>query len=1326
MKALNLVLLLTLTLLGSQSSQAEQEKILFVHAAHSNIAKVNLIKQLAEPMSLNISHRPQTDLGDSREVSALFAKYDLVILDAASAKATEKHFAQYQDVISAVSTRVLAVKAPNNAKLRKGINAEEAKNLFNYYDNGGAKNFSRMLRYLQHLLLGQQTSLLPGPIIHPQAGIYHPSYKNLIFEGLDAYYSWREKTVAYQHTKDREKKPVIGLFIPRAAIESAQTRLIDTAIRQIEARGAEVLPVFYETGASKDAYRKLLQINGHTQVDTFINFRTLHFARQRKQEFEVLGRPVIQALTYFEGNQAAWENSAQGISANMMAFTLVLPETAGVIEPTIVAATDPKTGKTDVIDYQLEFLLDRALAHAKLATMANAEKKLTIMFWGDKDMGASFLNVPDSLRSISQRLNQEGYTLEAHKNDYFIDRANRILDPFYRDYELDRLLADDLAGLLPLEDYLAWFNTLPKTLRQSISDFWGDAEDNFMVIERGGEKSFVIPRIRNGNMLVMRQPPRGDSKDQDKLLYHTTTVPMNHYYLAAYYYAREYWGSDAIIHLGTHGSQEYLPGKERGLSRFDGGNLAIGALPVMYPFIVDDVGEAMQTKRRGSAVVISHMTPPYAAAGLQGVSADIHELMHQYKALDKGGVKRKTAAKIVDLCLEENFCKDLSLTQANIDADFDAFIAQLHDYLTELAAENQPLGLHSFGELPEQDLIISTLVQMLGKDFIEQARTFEREHHKPSHSRQEQALAEHEEHALESLELSDLAGFKTLRDFVVNNLDEQPLNTELKKAVLRGRDYYRNLQNIKELDNLSAGLSGRYIAAKTGGDPIRHPDSLPSGYNLYGFDPSRLPTKAAYDQGEELVEDLIANFYAENGHYPNKVAFSLWSIEAMRHYGVLESQALKAMGVKPLWSSDGRVVGTEIIPASELKRPRIDVVLSATGLYRDAFPNVMQRLAKAIQQVAELKENNNTLWTNSQKIKADLLSDGLSQDEAQYLSTVRIFSNASGQYGSGVDGPVFSSDSWDNDAKIADNYLARMGYAFGADPKRWGQAAQGLYGKQLSGTEIVAFSRSSNLYGMLTSDDPFEYFGSLALAVRNLDGKSPQMVISNLRDTSEGKMESAASFLAKELRTRNFNKRWVEHMQNEGYSGAITLADNLSNFWGWQVVDPNLVRADQWQEFYEVYVNDKLDLDINEWFEKVNPGAQAQLLERMLEAVRKEYWAADQVTLKAMIARHQALVSKYDLLVDNESLKEFVSQQAAGFGLNSPLPMAGANGAQASPSQSQEVSGQQLEKVEPPTLDKDLSNTLFYAFLFCLAALLAGAWRQAGYPTGFNSGVTKE
>jgi cobaltochelatase CobN len=314
-----------------------------------------------------------------------------------------------------------------------------------------------------------------------------------------------------------------------------------------------------------------------------------------------------------------------------------------------------------------------------------------------------------------------------------------------------------------------------------------------------------------------------------------------------------------------------------------------------------------------------------------------------------------------------------------------------------------------------------------------------------------------------------------------------------------------------------------------------------------------------------------------------------------------------------------------------------------------------------------------------------------------------------------VEDAVLASDTWENDSKIADLYLSRMGHFYGSDNSRWGQQLENinLYAKQLSGTDVAMFSRSSNVYGMISSDDPFEYFGSLAMAVRNLDGASPEMVISNLRDAKNPRAEGAAKFLAKELRTRNFHKRWVEEMMKEGYSGAVSLASHLNNFWGWQVVDPNLVRDDQWQESYEVYVDDKLELNIDEWFEQVNPASQAHMLERMLEANRKEYWQADEQTLKAIVERYVELVQQYDLFVDNEKLRTYVDQQAAGFGLNAlpapaePMPATSSAAAQ------QQVEGQKLEKVEQAQPDdSEWDRQLLLLFSACFIAIIIGGINQ--------------
>lgn len=1326
-------LILSLSLfIVSQLAWAEQQKILFVNGTHSITAKLTLLTEMAKEKGITIERKSQRDLGDMLSVHALFARYDLVVMEAVSVRESKEIYAQYAPVISKLKNKTIAINWLKGTNLRTGIDSNQAKRLHDYYDNGGAKNLGRMLDYFRYQLLSDDKQEVAGAIIYPEVGIYHPDYPNLVFPSLDKYLTWKNKKAG------NSNKRMVGVLMQRAQIESVQTKLVDATIAQLEQKNIIAVPFFFKLSRQVSDYNHLIQKNGATIIDLILNFRSIHWSSKRQKEFANFGVPVMQALTYFDGNQQHWEKSTQGISTGNTSFVLVLPEAAGVVDPMIVAAINDKTGATEIIDYQLEHLINKAVKLITLKTKENSKKRMTVMVWGSRDVGASFLNIPESLRAISTTLNKEGYGVNQVGSDYFTDRIDRILNPFYRDYELDKLLEDDLAVLMPVSDYLTWFNTLPKTVKQPINDYWGNPKDNFMVVNRNGKPHFVLPRIRNGNMLVMRQPPRADDKDEDKRIYHKGTVPMNHFYLAAYYYAREFWNSDAIIHLGTHGSQEYLSGKERGLSIYDQGNLAVWDTPVLYPFIVDDVGEAMQTKRRGRATVLAHMTPPFAAAGLQGEVANIHELMHQYKSLDDGGVKKKTGQQIVDDCLNQNICADFGWEKDKIAENFDDFLEALHDYLVDLSAQNQPLGLHTYGELPEQDLVTSTLVQMLGKGFVSEVADFEKshfdsEHHAHDHNHEKKSKSvstmTHEGDFDKTVmqesgdKLEDLIGFKTVREFIVNedklNGDHaDDISKELQVFIDKGRNMYQRLTDIKEMKHLLDGLAGKYIPVKNGGDPVRSPDAVPTGFNLYGFDPSRVPTKAAYEQGKELMEGVIADYYTKHGAYPDKLAFSLWSIETMRHYGVLESQVLYAMGMRPVWSDTGRVIDSEIIPASELKRPRVDVVLSATGLYRDAFPNVMQFLARAIEKIAALKEESNFVWRNSKRIKVELEKAGIEEKEAEYLSTVRMFSSASGNYGSGVEDAVFASDTWESDSKIAELYLSKMGYFYGSDDSRWGQQLENvnLYAKQLSGTDVVMFSRSSNVYGMLSSDDPFEYFGSLAMAVRNIDGASPEMVISNLRDANNPKAENAAEFLAKELRSRNFHKRWVEEMMKEGYSGAVSLSSHLSNFWGWQVVDPNLVREDQWQDFYEVYVEDKLELNINEWFEKVNPKSQAHMLERMLEAVRKDYWDADEETLKNMLERYVDIVEKYDVFVDNEKLREFVNNQASGFGLNAlPIPakMPVMEYEAATQSPAQQIEGQQLEKVqETKPVEKDWDIPFVVMLFISLGLILAGFVRQ--------------
>ena len=549
---------------------------------------------------------------------------------------------------------------------------------------------------------------------------------------------------------------------------------------------------------------------------------------------------------------------------------------------------------------------------------------------------------------------------------------------------------------------------------------------------------------------------------------------------------------------------------------------------------------------------------------------------------------------------------------------------------------------------------------------------------------------------------------------------------------------------------LLAVLAGRHIDTSYGGDPIKNPDAYPTGRNLYGFDPSRVPTRQAWEAGKQAADNLLAEHLRLRGRQPAKLTFSLWSVETMRHQGLLEAQALWLLGVEPVWDEGGRVTGVQLVPRETLGRPRVDVVLSATGLYRDHFPNVMKQLAQAALLAARANEADNPVAANARRIAQQLVARGADAQAAEQAGATRIFSSESGRYGTGLDDATLATDTWkgkaEGDRKLAQLYLSKMQFAYGPDEKQWGSAGVAgvkggkgggvnLYAEHLRGTEGAVLSRSSNLYGMLTTDDPFQYLGGISLAVRHLDGKAPALYISNLRGSGAGRVEGAAQFLSKELATRQFHPGYIQGLMKEGYAGTLQVLDATNNFWGWTATAREIVRDDQWQEMADVYVRDKHQLGLRQWFEQNNPHALAQTMERMLEAARQGYWQTDAATLRELKERWRDLARRFDVRTDNAAFAALVgakAQPGTGYGLDAPAaarptataPPAADNAPPPEPAAAAQpepepappppVSGLLMQPVTPPDDTPPPGTPLRdLAFGLLLAALtLGGAWHQ--------------
>jgi cobaltochelatase CobN len=1264
-------LLAAALLLGGSAHAAN---VLFIATGNVPAGKFRLLSDIAQKHDIRVDMRYVDKL--PAEIDAgLFKGFDAVFFDS-----------YLQDHIRGKLSRALpGLKAPQlwlyeARPAWSGLPDPLAKRLVAYYANGSRANFEGFFASLAAHLAGKPAAGIPEPIVFPKVGVYHPKALGLVFATPQAYFAWKGVDPA-------KRPPTVAISLHQQYIAAEQTAFIDDLIARIEAAGAVALPVYSPT-MDNDALKLILRIEGRPVADALINIQIMLNPEGKRSEFAELGIPVVQAMPYRKGDEAAWAADAQGVALMDIPFYLAQSEYAGVTDIQIAAATHKSDEQIVPIAAQAAAVVAKAVNLVELQRRPNAEKKIAVMFWnyppGEKNLTASFLNLPNSLRGTLAALKAEGYLTSVPGERELILLLQRLLAPFYRDGELDGLLRDGLAELLPVADYRAWLETLPAPVRNGMLERWGAPEKSAMVVTREGRPHFVIPRLKLGNVALLPQSPRGEKwEEKEKALYHSLKAGPSHFYLANYLWLRSRaghgFGAHALVHYGTHGNQEWLPGKERGLSVYDFPMLAVGDLPVAYPYIVDDVGEAMQAKRRGRAVIVSHQTPPFSPAGLHTALTRIHDLLHAWLAQDEGAVKEKLKADLLAAVRKERIHKDMGWNDARAAKEWPAFIDALHTHLHELAQTAQPMGLHTFGQAPAEAHRLGTVLMMLGRPFWEAAAG-------PGEEADEMLVDDY-------ARLAESSPYKLLRRHLVDGAPADALAPALRDGVEKARKWYADIGAGNEQAALLAALAGRHLPTSYGGDPIKNPDAYPTGRNLYGFDPSRVPTPQAWAAGKEALENLLAAHRKQSGRTPKKLSFALWSVETMRHMGLLEAQVLWALGVEPVWDSGGRVTGARLVPRDKLGRARVDVVLSATGLYRDHFPNAMKILAEAARLASEANEADNPVAANAQAIAAALEKRGVDAAAAKRAGQTRIFSSETGRYGTGLDDAALATDTWkgklEGDRKLAQLYLARMQFAYGPDEAEWGQAGAGqganvnLYAEHLKGTEGAVLSRSSNLYGMLTTDDPFQYLGGLALAVRHLDGKAPELYISNLRGNGSGRVDGAAQFLANELATRQFHPGYIQGLMKEGYAGTLQVLDATNNFWGWTAVAREIVRDDQWQEMVDVYVRDKHKLGLRDWFERENPHALAQTIERMLEAARQGYWRTDAATVAELKQRWKELAARFDVRTDNARFNRFV-----GYGLGKILPALASRPQTAAdlatPPSPPVVRGMKLEKQSPP------------------------------------------
>jgi cobaltochelatase CobN len=1046
-----------------------------------------------------------------------------------------------------------------------------------------------------------------------------------------------------------------------AAVNALCEALIDSSACAKGDRNLTPIPIFVSSLRDPEVQAALLEYC-QSKVDVILNTTSfsliapapLYPAVQKELDtnelWAKLDLPILQVITS-GGSVTDWQESLMGLSPSDNAMNIALPEVDGRIISRAVSFKALQTRhpvlQADVLGYQpvtdrVKFVAKLAANWVKLRQTPPAEKKIALILanYPNRDgrlANGVGLDTPQSCVEILKALQLGGYitTDLPGDGDELIrwltkgvtnDPEGRSIRPVFQQLELSK--------------YLEFFQGLPIAVRSAMNQRWGEANSDL-----------PVPGIQLGNIFIGVQPARGYDRDPN-LNYHAPDLEPTHDYLAFYEWIRNSFGAQAIVHVGKHGNLEWLPGKSVALSAECYPEIALGAMPHFYPFIVNDPGEGSQAKRRSQAVILDHLTPPMTRAELYGDLQNLENLVDEYyeaMSLNPGrmiGLQQK----IVELLANSNLREDFGITANELQQRFgDTVLNHLDRSLCELKEAQIRDGLHILGCCPDgdqlRDLIISIarhpqagrlgLTKAIALDnhydfdplTADPAQSLDGEKRTVG-----QAIADIEFQATkliqELLETRNIkksnespsspspfspdwekGGKSTNRSLTDNVQQMTPGKGAATQVELEWIDRFlipSLYQTTQEITNLIHGLSGGYIPAGPSGAPTRgRPEVLPTGRNFYSVDIRAVPTESAWDVGRRAAETLVERYTQENGEYPKTLGLSIWGTATMRTGGDDLAEALALLGVRPLWDgASRRVVDFEILPLGILGRPRVDVTLRVSGFFRDAFPNLIELFDRAVVAVASLDEpaEMNPLADQVQQETQAGLAAGLEIATALDRASYRVFGSKPGAYGAGLQG-LIDNQNWESDKDLAAAYINWSSYAYrGAGV---GTAAPEAFQQRLAGMQIVLQNQDNREHDLLDSDDYYQFQGGLAAAIKTISGNVPTVYCGDNSTMAQPKVRTLNEEIAKVYRSRVVNPKWIEGAMRHGYKGAAEMAATMDFLFAYDATT-NCVADHMYQGVAEAYL---LDPKVQEFMERCNPWAARDIADRLLEANQRGMWS---------------------------------------------------------------------------------------------------------------------
>ena len=1146
-----------------------------------------------------------------------------------------------------------------------------------YLTHGGPDNAASLLRFWAREVLGHNVDAAP-PAPQPWEGLYHPSAPRRHFADVPEYLAWYEGRA---QTRGLAGRPTVGVLLSRHYWLLGELAVEDALIRALESEGLRVMPAFslsvrdesLGSRGSAAAVRSFFLAEGGARIDALVKLQAFFLGRSRAEGASEAGRakegvellqelnvPVFQPVVSFSKTISEWETDGQGLGSDI-GWSVALPEFEGVIEPILIGAltrsSDQASGaeveSRTAIPERCRHLARRVARWTRLAHRPPAERRLAFVLHNaacasvEATVGsAAGLDAPESVARLLQTLAARGYAIAAPPQDGQ-ELSSAIMDrkaiSEFRWTTVDEIVAK--GGVLAKVSearYREWWSEFPAQVREHMQRAWGEPpgrEVAGMPAAMVHEGAIVVTGLNYGNAVVCVQPKRGCAgarcEGQVCKILHDPEVPPPHQYVATYRWLAEDFGADAVIHVGTHGTLEFLPGKGVGLSPACLPDMILGDVPHLYLYNADNAPEGTIAKRRSYATLVDHMQTVMVASGLYDRLEELDRTLGEWEQAKTQDQNRAHVLEhiVAGHIRESHLEGELGLADWE-HAPFVDVARAAHEALGRIRNTQMQDGMHIFGELPQGARRIDFVHAMLRHDVGEtlsprkiagrllgldlRALLADPGAIDPDWQKSNGRLLEEVEHLARDLvglclaEAShDLAN--DVRRLCGNRLRDEAALSDLEALRTRVGDVAQRLDGSRESEALQNGLAAGYIPAGPSGLIFRgRDDVLPTGRNFFSLNPERVPTRAAAVVGRNLAQALIDKHLRDEGRVPENVAIYWMCADIMWSDGEGMAQILNLIGVRPCWLSNGLVRDFQIVPLAELGRPRIDVTLRVSGITRDNFPDRIAYLDRAIAAVAALDEPGELNFVRKHTL-AQLAAKHADRDDGEAFrrASRRIFSAAPGTYRAGVNLAVYAS-AWKDSKDLSDIFLFWNGYAYGEG--FFGEASHTELAHALTTVDVTFNKVVNDAHDLFGCCGYFGNHGGLSAAAGTLSGRSVRNYFGDTREPEQVAVRGLADEIRRVVRAKLLNPRWIEGMKRHGYKGAGDISKRVGRVFGWESTTGEV---DDW--VFDDIVRTFVANDENRrFFEEHNPWALEEMGRRLLEAQARGLWQADPEMLREL------------------------------------------------------------------------------------------------------------